>query len=612
MASSNPPTKLFAEFAKSSLNDWYTLAKQSLKSDDFIKLNKNKNFEGLPVKSFYAANNSKKKTTKNDVFSYTSSGKSWVFQEIVHLPESGYCKAANRTAMSALHNSVESLIFDISAHKLSQEEIDIMLKGISRDAINISWIISSLDKLPDLGRLNTMSGVLYLNPLERYITVSQPYQIGLKKMEELLKANPSTYKCLGVSGYPFANSGATILQEVALTCNLLVEYLHYFTDIGIPPQVLFNHLEVTLSTRSSYLADIAKYRAMAELILILAEAYEAQPENVVPIRALSAKYNKVYFDHHTNLIRNTTEALGAVLGNCQTICLLPHTSCQNNNDAFGKRMARNVAHLLHYESHLNLVQDPLSGAYAIEEMTDEIVKQAWPLFLNIEEKGGLMATFESGYLQHCLQQSASEYQHGIATLQRISVGANRFVPTETKTSDEMGNSFQSTSIDQGVSKLTEIRGPAVIESVRSQVDQIVSSGKSRPSVGVLRFSSDSRPAVVASRLSFVKDIFNSIGMHTVYFPDAIFLDEQNLQKVFKSVNACVIIGDDQAYQSAVARVFWTNSGGFSVPLLIAGLPDNLVRNQDKLGIHAFVHAEMNVPAFAKQFLSAINFFDHEA
>jgi len=610
MALSNHHNKLFAEFANSSLKDWYSLSKRGLKSEEFLKLNEDKILEGLLAKPFYTANNLKKKTTKKDVFSYTSSGKPWVLQEIVHLPEDGSYKAANRVAISALNNSVESLIFDTSAQEFDAKKIDVLLRGIYRDAIEISWVFSSLAKLPDFSWLKTMAGVVYIHPIEAYLTQNDPFQRGMNVLEELLKSNLPNCKCLGISGYHFANSGATIIQEVAFTCNLVVEYFDHFTEKDISPQILFNNLEVTLSTRSSYLADIAKYKAMARLILKLAEAYEVSMENLVPIRALSAIYNKVEFDHHTNLLRNTTEALGAVLGNCQKICLLPHSNKQH--DVFGKRMARNVAHLLHYESHLDLVQDPLSGAYAIEEMTDDIVKKAWSLFLQIEEKGGLMATFESGYLQHTIEKSAYEYQHKIATLQKVSVGANRFVPSEIKVSDGIVYSYQSTSTKGDVSKLTAIRGPSVIERVRGQVDQLVASGKSRPLVGIFRFSSDSRPAVLASRLSFVRDIFNSFSIQTAYFPDLIFMDQHNLEKAFKSVSACVIIGDDQAYQSLAPEDFKNISNDFPVPMMVAGLPENLVLDQYHLGIYAFVHAKMNVPAFAKQFLSAINFFDHEA
>jgi len=48
--------------------------------------------------------------------------------------------------------------------------------------------------------------------------------------------------------------------------------------------------------------------------------------------------------------------------------------------AFGRRIARNVQHLLKMESFFNEIPDPAAGSYYIEKLTQQLANQAWQSF----------------------------------------------------------------------------------------------------------------------------------------------------------------------------------------------------------------------------------------
>ena len=56
---------------------------------------------------------------------------------------------------------------------------------------------------------------------------------------------------------------------------------------------------------------------------------------------------------------------------------------------FSERIARNQQLLLKEESHFDKVSDPATGSYYIETLTAKIAEQAWKVFLDVENNGGI-------------------------------------------------------------------------------------------------------------------------------------------------------------------------------------------------------------------------------
>ena len=57
------------------------------------------------------------------------------------------------------------------------------------------------------------------------------------------------------------------------------------------------------------------------------------------------------------------------------------------------------------ESHFDKVIDPAAGSYYIENLTVAIAKQAWELFLAVEEAGGFYAALKAGTVQAAVNES---------------------------------------------------------------------------------------------------------------------------------------------------------------------------------------------------------------
>jgi methylmalonyl-CoA mutase N-terminal domain/subunit len=136
-----------------------------------------------------------------------------------------------------------------------------------------------------------------------------------------------------------------------------------------------------------------------------------------------------------NLVRVAIQALAAVLGGTQSL------HCNSRDEALAlpteesAKLALRTQQLIAAETGVVNTVDPCGGAYAIEEMTDQIEEQARALLERIDAVGGTLAAIEQGMIQREIQESAYRAQQEIDRGDRVVVGVNRFVSEETASID---------------------------------------------------------------------------------------------------------------------------------------------------------------------------------
>jgi methylmalonyl-CoA mutase len=132
-----------------------------------------------------------------------------------------------------------------------------------------------------------------------------------------------------------------------------------------------------------YLVEIAKFRALQMLLAQLEEIHEVRIN--LQLIARTGFCNKSLADPYTNLLRLSTEGLSAVMGGAAYVCLQPYDALSTDGaSAFAQRMALNVGNLLNEEAQLSELNDPLSGAYAIEQLSLALAKKSWSLLCQLD------------------------------------------------------------------------------------------------------------------------------------------------------------------------------------------------------------------------------------
>ncbi len=137
-------------------------------------------------------------------------------------------------------------------------------------------------------------------------------------------------------------------------------------------------------------------------------------------------------DSWTNLLRTTVAAFAAGVGGAESITALPFDTAIGIPDQLGRRLARNISHLLISESHVASTADPAAGAHAIEALTWELAEAGWAEFQRIEAAGSIVAVVTDGSLQQQWARSGAERAARIATRRQPITGLSEFaVPVES-------------------------------------------------------------------------------------------------------------------------------------------------------------------------------------
>jgi methylmalonyl-CoA mutase N-terminal domain/subunit len=89
-------------------------------------------------------------------------------------------------------------------------------------------------------------------------------------------------------------------------------------------------------------------------------------------------------------------------------------------------VALRAQQIIAYESGVANTVDPLAGSFFVEKLTDELEAEAEALIKQIDDRGGVVAAIEQGFIQKQIEQSAYRFGQSIDNGQRVIVGVNKF------------------------------------------------------------------------------------------------------------------------------------------------------------------------------------------
>jgi methylmalonyl-CoA mutase len=423
--------KLFPEFNAATAKDWKNQIVKDLKGTEFEKLIwHNANGNGFDINPFYTSEDIQ--TKNKSLFTNTD----WdVCEQITVTNE----QQANACALKALEGGASGLSFYI----LKKIDTKALLKDISLEHIYTQFFISNdaLHVLDDLkneyGKINPHDGKLKcfvnIDPICLFAFYGEWHTDEEKDISVLkrlihIPVNVSLYQ----------EAGANTITELACGLAHTNEYFNYLSNQQLLKDKVLHFI---FSIGSDFFTEIAKLRAFRKLIALLQEQYQTSFK--IHIHAQTSQQNKSNLDAYTNMLRSTTEGMSAVIGGCDSLCVLPYDETFSDASEFSSRISRNQQFVFKEESYLNKVADMAAGSYYIETLTDEIAAKAWEEFKHIESKGGFIACLKSNYVQDTIKQQADALIQQFKEEKIVMVGVNKFKNPKEQAVDNKSNSLKS-------------------------------------------------------------------------------------------------------------------------------------------------------------------------
>ncbi|MFA4915483.1 MAG: methylmalonyl-CoA mutase family protein [Syntrophales bacterium] len=237
------------------------------------------------------------------------------------------------------------------------------------------------------------------------------------------------WNTISISGYHIREAGSSAVQELAFTLADGIAYVEAAIKAGLDVDSFASRLSFFFNAHNNFFEEIAKFRAARKLwAKIMKERFKAKKESSSMLRfhTQTAGCTLTAQQPDNNVVRVAFQALAAVLGGTQSL----HTNSRDEAFALPSedsvRIALRTQQIIAHESGVADMVDPLGGAYALEDLTNEIEKKAMDYIEKIDSMGGAIKAIEEGYIQQEIGESAYQYQKEIEAKKRIIVGVNQF------------------------------------------------------------------------------------------------------------------------------------------------------------------------------------------
>ncbi|WP_373492935.1 methylmalonyl-CoA mutase family protein [Aquiflexum sp.] len=433
---------LFEGFPRASKEDWMRQVTKDLRGKDFEETLVTKTSDGLKIAPFYTAEDVSWKgfSVGTIVPNPSIPGLSPRYWSNVFEVEGADVKASNKELLLALQNGADALLLPLEG----DEDLDLLLQEVMPKYIQI-FIVPKNDPIGALHHFlnwikrngfdpNELQGGLLWDGFANTLIEKEDKENIIETAASLLgeAEELGQFKVFTIDSAIFHNAGASPVQELSYSLAAYIELVDGLTQRGISSKKIFEKTMLKTAVGSDYFMEMAKIKTFRILYHQLAKLYQITipMENIFIISSTSF-WTMSKMDVYTNMLRNTTEAMAAILGGCNALHVLPHDALLGKSDSFSRRMARNISNILKEESYLDKVLDPTAGSFYLENLISDLFEMVQSKLIEIEQLGGWWKLYQIGSIQNAVKAKRNQKMDALKNGKTVKIGVNKFiVPNE--------------------------------------------------------------------------------------------------------------------------------------------------------------------------------------
>ena len=241
------------------------------------------------------------------------------------------------------------------------------------------------------------------------------------------------WNTVSISGYHIREAGSTAAQELAFTLADGFAYVEAGIEAGLDVDDFAPRFSFFFNSHVDFFEEICKFRAARRIwATVLREKYGAKDERSLRMRfhTQTAGVSLTAQEPYNNVARTAFEALAAILGGTQSL----HTNSLDEALALpteeAVRIAVRTQQIAALETGVTNTIDPLGGAYFVEALTDELERQAYEYFGQIDEMGGMIEAIEMGFPMREIAEASARYQRELEEKKRHMVNVTIYEPQD--------------------------------------------------------------------------------------------------------------------------------------------------------------------------------------
>ncbi|MDB5124426.1 MAG: scpA 2 [Mucilaginibacter sp.] len=263
---------------------------------------------------------------------------------------------------------------------------------------------------------------------------------------------------VSISGYHIAEAGANPITQLAFTLSNGFTYVEYYLSRGMHIDDFAPNLSFFFSNgidpEYSVIGRVAR-RIWAKAVKNKYKGNDRSQKLKYHIQTSGRSLHAQEIDF--NDIRTTLQALYAIYDNCNSLHTNAYDEAITTPTEESVRRAMAIQLIINRELGLAKNENPLQGAFIIEELTDLVEEAVLAEFKAINDRGGVLGAMETMYQRSKIQEESLYYETLKHTGEYPIVGVNTFlnkkgsptiVPSEVIRATEEEKEFQITALHE--------------------------------------------------------------------------------------------------------------------------------------------------------------------
>ncbi len=243
--------------------------------------------------------------------------------------------------------------------------------------------------------------------------------------------NVRNFYSVSISGYHIAEAGANPISQLAFTLANGFTFVEYYVSRGMDVNDFAPNLSFFFSNgvdpEYAVIGRVARRiwaKAMKEKYKANARSQKLKYHIQTSGRSLHAQ--EISF----NDIRTTLQALYAIYDNCNSLHTNAYDEAITTPTEESVRRAMAIQMIINHELGLSKNENPLQGAFIIDELTDLVEEAVLHEFDKITERGGVLGAMETMYQRSKIQDESLYYETLKHTGEYPIIGVNTFLSKE--------------------------------------------------------------------------------------------------------------------------------------------------------------------------------------
>lgn len=233
---------------------------------------------------------------------------------------------------------------------------------------------------------------------------------------------------VSISGYHIAEAGANPISQLAFTLSNGFTYVEYYLSRGMHIDDFAPNLSFFFSNgidpEYAVIGRVAR-RIWAKAIKNKYKGNERSQKLKYHIQTSGRSLHAQEIDF--NDIRTTLQALYAIYDNCNSLHTNAYDEAITTPTEESVRRAMAIQLIINRELGLAKNENPLQGAFIIEELTDLVEEAVMEEFKRINDRGGVLGAMETMYQRGKIQEESLFYENLKHKGEYPIVGVNTFL-----------------------------------------------------------------------------------------------------------------------------------------------------------------------------------------